>query len=165
MADTRKTWLSIALAAAIVIGIFAVVLVGGGAYLIHRHVQTEFTGADTAGNEFARERARFVGQQPLIELRPGDTPVVHRSPRTGAPSVQLQTLYALAYDARAHKLVRFNVPFWLLRLAPSRRLSIFGGEDFAPDADRLTLDDLERRGPGLVLDAMQHGSQVLVWTE
>jgi len=31
---------------------------------------------------------------------------------------------------------------------------------------RLTLDDLERRGPGLILDQKdRHGSQVLVWTE
>ena len=165
MADTRKTWLSIAIAAAVVIGIFAVALIGGGAYFLHQHVQTRFIGTDTAAEEFARERARFAGQEPLIEVRPGDAPAIHRSPRPGAQGAQLQTLYALAYDADAHKLVRFNIPFWLLRLAPSRHVEIFGDADFAPDTARLTLDDLERRGPGLVLDTTRHGSQVLVWTQ
>ena len=140
-------------------------MIGGGSYFIYRHVQTRFIGVDTAAEEFARERARFAGQEPLIEVRPGDAPVIHRSPRPGAQAAQLQALYALAYDAQAHKLVRFNVPFWLLRLAPSKRVSIFGDADFAPDTARLTLDDLERRGPGLVLDTTRHGSQVLVWTQ
>ena len=165
MADTKKTWISIAIALAIVIGVLALAVIGGGSYFIYRHVQTRFIGVDTAAGEFARERARFAGQEPLIEIRPGDAPVIHRSPRPGVPPVRLQALYALAYDAQAHKLVRFNVPFWLLRLAPSKRVSIFGDADFAPDTARLTLDDLERRGPGLVLDTTQQGSQVLVWTQ
>ena len=40
------------------------------------------------------------------------------------------------------------------------------GIDFDSDRVHLTLDDLERRGPGLLLDQTdRRGSQVLVWTE
>ncbi len=165
MADTKNTWLSVAIAAVIVVGVLALAVIGSGSYFIYRHVQTRFIPTDTAADEFARERARFAGQEPLVELRPGGTPVVHRAAHPGAPEGRLQALYALAYNAHAHKLVRFNIPFWLLRLAPSKRLSVFGDTDFAPDGARLTIEDLESRGPGLVLDATQKGSRVLVWTQ
>ena len=74
----------------------------------------------------------------------------------------------LAYDTREEKLIRVSIPFWLLRLAPSRHVSFLSdtGINFDSDRVRLTLDDLERRGPGLILDqADRRGSHVLVWTE
>jgi hypothetical protein len=84
------------------------------------------------------------------------------------PAIKLETLRVLAYDIHAEKLVRVSIPFWLLRLAPTRHVSFLSdtGIDFDSDRVRLTLDDLERRGPGLILDQADHrGSQVLVWTE
>ena len=74
----------------------------------------------------------------------------------------------MAYDKHARKLVRVSIPFWLLRMAPSRHVSFLNdsGIDFDSDRVHLTLEDLERRGPGLILDqADRRGSQVLVWTE
>jgi hypothetical protein len=61
-----------------------------------------------------------------------------------------------------------QIPFWLLRMLPSKNLSLLNDEGIDIDTDRvrLTLDDLERRGPGLVLDTKdRRGSLVLVWTE
>jgi hypothetical protein len=75
----------------------------------------------------------------------------------------------LAYDPDDERLVRISIPFWLLRLAPStKRMSFLSdnGIDFDSERVRLTLEDLERRGPGLILDHKdRHGSLVLVWTE
>ena len=75
----------------------------------------------------------------------------------------------LAFDARAGKLVRVSVPFWLLRLMPGKRFSMGKNEgvDFDTDRMHLTVDDLERAGPGLVLDGKdpRGGGLVLVWTE
>jgi hypothetical protein len=65
--------------------------------------------------------------------------------------------------------VRVSIPFWLLRLAPTgKRMSFLSenGVDFDSDRVHLTLEDLERRGPGLILDHIdRQGSLVLVWTE
>jgi hypothetical protein len=61
-----------------------------------------------------------------------------------------------------------QIPFWLLHMVPSKHLSLLNDEGIDIDTDRvrLTLDDLERRGPGLILDAKdRRGSLVLVWTE
>jgi hypothetical protein len=54
-------------------------------------------------------------------------------------------------------------------MAPSRQFSFRSAGDFVFDSDQmhLTVDDLERAGPGLLLDARNpsDGVLVLVWTE
>jgi hypothetical protein len=165
----QRTWISVLIAAVIVMGIIAVSAVGGTAYFIYRHVHTQFVRTDTADQQFAEARSRFAGQQPLIEMRKGDEPLLHREiiPKE-MPATKLDTLRVLAYDTRANKLVNVSIPMWLLRLAPTNHFSFMkdNGIDFDSDRVHITLDDLERRGPGLLLDqADRRGSQVLVWTE
>jgi hypothetical protein len=167
--SARKTWISVLIASVIIVGVLAVAAIGGTAFFIYRHVNTQFTPSDNAEQQFAEARARFMGQQPLIEIRKDDEPVLHREVIPGSlPAAKLDTLRVMAYDMRARKLVRVSIPFWLLRMAPSRHVSFLNdnGIDFDSDRVRLTLEDLERRGPGLILDqADRRGSQVLVWTE
>src|SRR5262249_41050270 len=142
----RNTWISIVIAAVIIIGILAVAAVGGTAFFIYRHVQTQVTPSENAEQRFLETRARFSGQQPLIEIRPKDQPVVHHEeiPASGA-AAKLETLRVLAYDRHERKLVNVSIPFWLLRLAPSNKLSFLSdhGIDFDSDRVRLTIDDLE----------------------
>jgi hypothetical protein len=170
-ATSRRTWVSVLIAGIIIVGLFAVAAVGGTAYFFYRHIHSEFTPPESADAEFARTRARFASQKPLIEIRKDNEPILHRElvPETGAPGKPLVSLRVLAYDTRARKLVKVAIPFWLMRLAPSgKRVSFLSdnGIDFDSDRVHLTLEDLERRGPGLVLDqADRRGSQVLVWTE
>ena len=169
--NTRQTWVSVLIASIIIVGILAVAAVGGTAYFFYRHINASFTPPEDADTEFAEARARFAGQKPLIEIRKDDEPILHRDvvPPRGAARTPLVALRVLAYDNRARKLVRVSIPFWLLRLAPSGKKVSFlndNGIDFDSDRVHLTLEDLERRGPGLVLDqADRRGSQVLVWTE
>lgn len=167
--SNKRTWISIIVAAVIIVGILAVSAVGGTAYFIYRHVHTQFTPVENADRQFADARARFAGQQPLIEMRKGDEPFLHREviPKE-MPAAKLDTLRVLAYDTRANKLVNVSIPMWLLRMAPSNKFSFMkdNGIDFDSDRMHISLDDLERRGPGLILDqADRRGSQVLVWAE
>ncbi len=168
--SSRRTWVSVLIAAVIIVGILAATAIGGTAFFFYRHIQSEPVESATAAQQFAAARARFADQKPLIEMRRGDEPVLHREFITNASaSKPLETLRVLAYDPDSGKLVRVAIPMWLLRLAPGgRRMSFLNdnGIDFDSDRVRLTLDDLERRGPGLLLDhADRHGSLVLVWTE
>ena len=167
--STRKTWISILIAAVIIVGILAVAAIGGVAYFIHRHVETQFTGSETAAQQFQEARARFAGQQALIEIQKNDRAFLHREtiPASGSAS-KLDVLRVIAYDTRAGKLVHISIPFWLLRMMPSKNFSFLNdnGIDFDSERVHLTVDDLERRGPGLILDqADRRGSQVLVWSE
>jgi len=167
--STRKTWISVLIAAVIIVGVLAVSAVGGTAYFIYHHVHTQFTPTESADRQFAEARARFAGQRPLIEIRKDDEPIVNRDmiPKT-MPAAKLETLRVLAYDTRANKLVNVSIPMWLLRMAPSNKFSFMkdNGIDFDSDRVHLTMEDVDRRGPGLLLDqADRRGSQVLVWTE
>jgi hypothetical protein len=169
MADpkTKRTWISIVLAILIIIFIAGVALVGSAVFYVRRHISTQLVDDTVAATEFERERARFVGQQPLIELRGEHNAIVHR--RTVPASTELQTLRVLAFDAHQGKLVRVSVPFWLLRLMPGKHFNLGRDQGFDFDTDRvhLTVDDLDRAGPGLVLDGTDphNGGRVLIWTE
>jgi len=169
--SSRKTWISIVVASVIIVGILAVAAVGGTAFFIYHHVQTQFTPSENAEERFRQARERFAGQQALIEI-PHDDDRRPRVRREALPAerstVKLEALRVLAYDVHAGKLVNVSIPFWLLRLAPANKFSFLNdnGIDFDSERVHLTIDDLERRGPGLILDqADRRGSHVLVWTE
>src|SRR5438132_510976 len=117
----RRTWVSILIAGIIIVGMLAFAAVGGTAYFFYRHIHSEFTAPENADAEFARTRARFASQKPLIEFRKDDEPILHRElvPAAKAAGTPLVSLRVLAYDNRARKLVKVAIPFWLMRLAPS----------------------------------------------
>jgi len=166
--STRKTWVAVVIAAVIIVGFLAAAAIGGTAFFIYRHVNAQFTPSENAQQQFVDARARFAGQKPLIEMRRGDEPVLHRDAMSASRREKIETLRILAYDEHAGKLVNVSIPFWLLRLFPSKRMPFLSDNGIDLDSDRLhvTLEDLEHRGPGLVLDqADRRGSRVLVWTE
>lgn len=168
---SKRTWISIVVAAVAIVCLLALAVVGGTAFFVYRHVNATMTNPATAQQEFAAARARFQGQQPLIEIgRRGEEPILHRElfANSRMPDKPLESLRVLAYDDDAGKLVRVSIPFWLLRLFPSKNLSFLNDEGIDIDTHRLrlTIDDVERRGAGLLLDHKdRRGSQVLVWTE
>ena len=168
--SNRRTWISILIAAVIIVGLLAAAAVGGTAYFFYNHVHTQNAETADAAREFATARQRFTGQPALIEMRRNDEPLLHKELITReAVDRPLESLRVLAYDPDDEKLVRISIPFWLLRLAPSNKRMSFlneNGVDFDSERVHLTLEDLERRGPGLVLDHKdRRGSLVLVWTE
>jgi len=169
MAQKRiPTWAAVLIAGVIIVGMLAVAAVGGVAFFIYRHVNATFTGQERASEQFSLARARFAGQRPLIELAHGDEPIVHREMMKAEAEQRLESIRVLAYDRRAGKLVRVSIPFWLLRIVPSHHFSFLNDNGIEIDSDRirLTIEDVERRGPGLLLDTRdRHGSQVLIWTE
>jgi hypothetical protein len=163
----KRTWISILIAGVVIVVMLGVALVGGSAYWIYRHFNTRFTSNESAVAEIDGERARFNGQQPLVEMRPGEDPIVHRA-ASRVRQTELRAIHALFYDPRARKLVRANFPFWVLRVAPRSQLSFFSDDSELFGDLHLTLEDLEHQGPGLVLDMKDvpiRGGQALVWTD
>jgi hypothetical protein len=156
----RKTWLAILIALFVIAGLAAIGVVAGSAYWISRHVTTEAASADAAEAEFRRERLRFAGQQPLVEIR-GDreNPTVHKiADATGPEHPELQTLHAHVFTPESGKITRVDIPFWLLRFGNGLR--------FMDDMGAVTLEDLERHGPGLIVNGTgEDGQLILVWIE
>ena len=160
-----KTWAAVLIAAGLVAAVLMIAAVGGSVYWVTRHIDSQATSDASAEDELSRTRARFAGQAALLEIRgPRDVVVLRDARRSDAPRRELTTLHVLAFDPDAGKIVRVNMPFWLLRLAPGRRVR-FGASSVDANV-RLTLDDVEAGGPGLLVDGRSpDGQQFIVWTE
>ena len=162
-----KTWVSILIAGVAIVVVLCLAVVGGSIYWIAQRFDSRDTSDDDAKIQINVERARFSGQQPLVEIRPGEDPIVHRTAEAGLHP-EIKAIHALLYDPRGRKLVRANFPFWVLRVTPRSQLSFFSDDSEIFGDLHLTLADLERRGPGLVLDMKDvpvKGGQALVWTD
>lgn len=86
----------------------------------------------------------------------GHEPIIHQPDPAQKKSADLQTLHALVYDPAASKLVRANIPFWLLRFSPRGRINLPAGVRLDSGSAHFTVKDLERHGPGLILDLNEH---------
>lgn len=171
MDKRTKTWLSIVVAVLIVVVMLGVAAIGGTAYFVFSHFRQAPVEEAQAGDRFTQMRQQLSSRKPLIEIDDRDDVVIHRADPDAAVTSQsrLKTLRAMVYDAREGRIVDVDIPFWLLRMMPSGgRFSFLNdnGINFDSERTRLTVDDLERHGAGLILDHRdRRGSQVLVWTE
>jgi hypothetical protein len=170
MASSRRTWLWVIFGVVICVAICGVALVAATAYMVSKHVKTELVGRTSAEAQFLQQRERFAGQQPLIELKgdPEDHDVTVHRPGPDAHRAELQTLRVMVYDAHDGRIVHVDLPFWLLRLMPSARMSEVSGagSGFSFESGHITVDDLERHGPGLIMDARdKRNAEILIWTE
>jgi hypothetical protein len=165
----RKKWIWIA------VGLLAAALlacgglVGTVAYFSLRHLNVQRVSAEAADREFEQVRTRFAGKTPLIEIDEDnwDRPRIQQPPEAGAVSTPLHTMHIMAWNERDAKLVKMDLPFWILKLNTRQNSYVFSTDDFG-DLERLNLnsEDLERYGPGLLLDHRdRRGVRVLVWTD
>lgn len=172
----------------LLVSLTAVVAIGATiacvAYLfMSRYIQREPETADAAAREFALARARFAGQTPLIEYRGFDAPVIHRGGAGAGSHGAVHTFRLFVYDARKGEVARVTIPVETLRLLTvGGHLRVFNAGFGNGTGLRITLDDLQRFGPGLVLDSGRgmpgqlavadallgtdsSRSLVLIWTE
>ena len=113
---------------------------------------------DLADAEFARLRARFIDQQPLLDMSRRDTSGITTRPAVTTP---LRSFHTVIFDTRgSQRLVRIDVPYWFARRFAGRngefkwlgQLTFLDDTEFDPEAIRLPLEEVERRGPGLIAD-------------
>lgn len=159
-------------AAGIGVGAVAVVVVGLGLWFVLSHRESVAASSELAEAEFAQLRARFSSQQPLLDADRrfvSDTMAV-------SPSVPpIRSFHTVIFDTRGGpRLVRMSVPYWFARRLTGRdaefkwlgQLTFLDDTEFDPEAVRLPLAELERRGPGLVADYRHpSGGQFLSWVE
>ena len=170
-ATNKRTWITVVVGVFILLAICGIAVIGGVAYIVSSHFQTEAVAAEPASHRFAEARQRFAGQQPLIEIRGPHDSVVREHISTTPPGAarKLNAMRALVYDPGVGRLIDLRIPFWLLRMTPDSTDWSFisdSGVDIDSRDIKLNAADLERFGPVLVLDVTDaKGHQVLVWTE
>lgn len=165
----KKNWLLIILGIVIFVVIVGIAAVVGVGYWMYRQMDVKTIKAADAQQQFEAVRARFQGQVPYVEVSFSDNreeATVHRELEKPARTT-LTRLRVAAYDEREGSFVQLSLPFWLVRLGGKGHVNLRQGSGFDPGVQlSITPEDLERRGPGLVLDTVgRHGQHVLVWAE
>jgi len=142
-----------------------------GVTFFFRHHRSEMASTQAAEAEFQRLRARFGDQLPLLDMR-------ERRPitdvRASPASARLRSFHTVIFDTRgARRIVRITVPYWFGRLfgrgAGFRwlgELTFLDDTEFDPEPIQLSFDQVERHGPGLMVDYRHSsGGQFIAWVE
>ena len=165
MAGKVKPWVWVVVGI-VVFGILGVIATAAaGLWFVRSHVDIRTTTTAAASSDFQTVRAMFPNQKPLIELdeRGG---FLHANTDRPAGTRRPDTLNVMAYDPRDDRVVRVDLPFWLLRLKMRGNRIDLGNSNVDFAKLRLTVEDLERFGPTLILDQKDtDGSRVLVWSQ
>lgn len=167
MAGKVKTWVWVVLGI-VVVGILCVIAVAGvGVYFFSQHVQTRAASPTNAEREFEQIETRFTGQKPLIELDSRGRYLRANTDRNPPANPKVpDALNVLAFDPDNGRIVRISIPFWLLRMKMRGTTVDFNGRKMDLEDLKLTVEDLERFGPTLIVDHRNtSGERVLVWSQ
>jgi|SRR5436190_14844279 len=165
MAGKVKTWVWVVVGI-VVCGILGVIaMAAAGLWFVKSHIDIKSTTVAIATEDFQSIRQRFATQKPLVELDEGGSFLRANTDRP-AGTERPQTLNVMAFDSHDEKVVRMELPFWLLRLKGGGGSFDIGRRNVDLARMRITVEDLERYGPILILDQKDHdGSRVLVWSQ
>ena len=166
MAGKVRTWVWIVVGIAVFCVLALVAVVGGAVFYMSRHIETKSATPASAAREFEAVRSGFSGQKPLIELDRNGRFVRAHTDRPGPANAAVpDQLRILAFDPSDGRIVQVSVPFWLLRMKASNATIDLNGSKMDLEDLRLTIHDLERQGPSLIVDHQApDGDRVLVWS-
>jgi hypothetical protein len=118
-----------------------------------------------AERRIASIRAGLPSKVPLVDIDDSGR-VVRMTPSSEGTARPVARLKAVAWRDADQRLVSADTPFWFLKLkAPAARYAL-EGTGFDLDRLGLTPADIERFGPGIIVDHIgRDGGLLLVWTE
>lgn len=167
MAGKVKTWVWVVVAVAVVCILGLVAVAGVGFYFVSQHIETKAASAASAALEFDSIKKGFAGQKPLVELDSrGEFLRANLDRPVPAHKASPEHLHLLAFDPGNRRVVRFRLPFWILRMKAGNTTIDLNGNRMNLEDLRLSIDDLERFGPALIVDHQgADGTRVLVWSK
>lgn len=164
---SAKKWIPIVVGVVIFVMVVGAGVIGGLIYVVTRQVKVQTMSASGGQEEFDRLVAGMAGQKPFIELPVSDSDgeiVVHRELETKETG-SISTLHVRVWSPRDKKLVRVDLPFWMMRLAGNKPMTLNAGS-LRGMSLTVTPEEIDRRGPGLILTwTSRQGERLVVWTE
>jgi hypothetical protein len=158
-----RTWVKATIvgAALVAAGMAALAAITG--YFVFRSFEKERTPEAVAVREMDSIRGRFGVRPPLVEildLRSMDVRVNRLANTAGA---RVHTVHVVNWKVEDDEFVRTEFPLWLMRFSSVNLLSQLG---ITPVKLRLTVQDVERYGPGVIVDYNQPGAlRLLIWVD
>ena len=149
----------------LVAGIVAAVVIGltlTVAIVVFRSMVAEQAAPAAAAASFDSIRRMYTGREPLIaigDLRKGQFRINRAA---DAPRKTVETIKFMTWDPEDQKLLRGEVPAWVAWL----RVSPLGIGNIKFSDLHVTLEDVERYAPGVIVDfKTAEGEQVIVWVQ
>jgi len=166
VASKVKAWVWVVVAIAAVGILCLVAMAGIGFYFVSKYIETTEASPASAAEQFEAVKAGFAGQKPLVELDSRGEFVRANTARPVPPNASSpELLYLLAFDPDEGRVVRFKLPFWVLKMKRGDTTIDLNGNRLDLEDLRLTVEDLERFGPTLIVDHQgADGTRVLVWS-
>jgi hypothetical protein len=161
-----RTWLWVLLGIVLFVGVLSVGCVAGAVWFFRQNLQVTDTADDSAMQQLDAVRAKFAGQQPLIQLVDGKPQLVGDRGGETKTRTPLKTLHVMAFDSDEGKLVNFSLPWWIIRMksGPIRISAYQQGWDDRGVSFRV--EDIEKHGPGIIVDVTEDGEgRVIIWAE
>lgn len=165
MTTTRRRWPIVLAGVAVVAAVVVIALAVAGTLFVRNNVQVaEGTSRERAEAAFEAARRPFADQRPLLVMGDDHRPALAPGADTRRNPGTVSGLHIVAWDADKGTLATVTVPLWLLAMKPGP--IVFGdyvSDTWQTDSVRLDAKDLERYGPGVVLDlTAPDGQHVLI---
>lgn len=147
------------------VGLAAVLGVGVFLTMAWRATTVTETGPDGATDRVEAVCRSFAGSESLLVLAPPGR-YVRRDPPPPPRSGKISHLYVLAYRVALGRLIEVDVPFWFFKLKAPAAQFLVDGTGFDLNDLGVTAADLERQGPGIILDLEgPDGERLFIWTD
>jgi hypothetical protein len=158
-----RTWVKVTIGGVALLVLALGALAATSAYFVLRHMDKRTGAEPDAVQAIEAVKGRFGPRPPLIQIVDPARGDVRINRATDASATPVDTIHVLNWKSDTHELVRADLPLWLMRFSSVNLASQLG---IAPDRFRLTVADVQRYGPGIVVDYGSQGtSRVLVWVD
>ena len=140
-----------------------VALAGTAGYFVWRSFDRQGATEATALREMEAIRTRFGARPPLVEVNDPARMDVRINRLASGDGSKVATLHVVNWKAEDGEIVRTELPLWLMRFSS---INIFSTLGLTPSRIRLTVDDIERYGKGIVIDYHRPGTmRLLIWVD
>ena len=158
-----RTWVKATLGGVALLAVALVALGATGAYFVLRHMEKRAGSEVQAAQAIDAVKARFGSRTPLVEIiDPHRANIRINRPVEGGVT-RVDTVHVISWKGDTDELIRTEFPLWLMRFSSVNIASQLG---IAPEKFRLTVGDIQRYGPGIIVDYGSRGAfRVLVWVD
>ena len=161
-----RRWVVVVGGVAIVLVFLGIAAAVVGVTWVTSHTRVAEATSASSDAAFEAVRAEFAGRPALIDMHDGRPHLDERRTSQPVSTTRLTTFHVLVWAPTDKKLVRVELPFWLLRIksAPIEFSSYASGLDGA--GITMTAEELERYGPGIIIDMQPAGKErILLWAK
>lgn len=158
-----QKWVKFTIGGVALVVLALAALGGTAAYYVMRNLEERPAGEAEAVKLIEGVKARFGPRPPLIEVADPRRADVRINRAADASATRVDTIHVLNWKSETNELSRVEMPLWLMRFSS---INLASNLNIIPAKLSLTVADVERYGPGIIVDYGSPGtSRVLVWVD